>query len=319
MLSLMRSGRFASTLAALAFAVGTLLGSAVKAQCEGCQNASHAHKHAKQYHHHPGPGVGTLGYGPPGLFPGFQGFGLGYHLGYGYGGDALGPGAEGGYPFYGGPGYPHPGPCLWRGCGITPFPYYGGPGYPTPDQPHYYGNVAAPLVADRPVVEIAREPGEAEYGTGFGPMTGAVPYPEAYLAPFTTRAAATGTGETGRYNPAAMPTNTPPTPATSPVPGPGAGPVAPPRGDRAFGIDAVPVVEAGSVPGMKVSEVRTGTAAEKAGLHAGDVVRSVNGHLTTKAGHLAWIMANAAPNRVLTMTVQSARDGKVHTLTAQLP
>jgi hypothetical protein len=49
---------------------------------------------------------GTLGYGPPGVYPGFQGFGLGYHLGYGYGGDALGPEADGGYPFYCGPGYP---------------------------------------------------------------------------------------------------------------------------------------------------------------------------------------------------------------------
>ena len=41
-----------------------------------------------------GPAAGTLGYGPPGIYPGFQGFGLGYHLGYGYGGDALGSRAE---------------------------------------------------------------------------------------------------------------------------------------------------------------------------------------------------------------------------------
>src|SRR4051794_24902900 len=66
-------------------------------------------------------GCGTLGYGPPGLHPGFQGFGLGYHPGYGYGGDALGVGAEGGYPFYGGPGYPHPSPRLQRFGGINPF------------------------------------------------------------------------------------------------------------------------------------------------------------------------------------------------------
>ena len=43
------------------------------------------------------PGCGTLGYGPPGLHPGFQGFGLGYHLGYGYGGKrAAGSGCRGG-------------------------------------------------------------------------------------------------------------------------------------------------------------------------------------------------------------------------------
>src|SRR5512135_3687906 len=73
-----------------------------------------------------GQSMGTLGYGKPGLYPGFQGFGLGYHRGYGYGGDALGVGAGGGYPFYGGPGYCHPWPALRRIGGITPFPFYGG-------------------------------------------------------------------------------------------------------------------------------------------------------------------------------------------------
>src|SRR5262245_53512917 len=56
---------------------------------------------------------------------GFYGFGLGYHLGYGYGGSALGVNPDGGYLFYGGPGYPHCWPTLRR-CGpITPFPYFG--------------------------------------------------------------------------------------------------------------------------------------------------------------------------------------------------
>ena len=48
----------------------------------------------------PRPGnasYGTLGYGPPGIFPGFQGFGLGYHLGYGYGGEPWAR-CRGGYP-----------------------------------------------------------------------------------------------------------------------------------------------------------------------------------------------------------------------------
>ena len=84
------------------------------------------------HHKHSVPAAGTLGYAKPGLYPGFQGFGLGYHLGYGYGGSALGVGADGGYPFYGGPGYPHPWPTLRRIGGITPFPFYGGPGGPMP-------------------------------------------------------------------------------------------------------------------------------------------------------------------------------------------
>ena len=52
-----------------------------------------------------------------------------------------GPGAEGGYPFYGGPGYPNCEPSLRRIGGINPFPYYGGPGYPTPGPPQLLRNV----------------------------------------------------------------------------------------------------------------------------------------------------------------------------------
>ncbi len=133
--------------------------------------------------------AGTLGYGPPGLYPGFQGFGLGYHLGYGYGGDALGVGAEGGYPLYGGPGYPHPWPGLNRLCGINPFPYFGGPGYPTPEQPHYFGGIG-PLVPDRPVVIIAIDPRKPCSPSDYGPYTGAVPDAEVRFAPFTAQAAA---------------------------------------------------------------------------------------------------------------------------------
>ena len=82
----------------------------------GIKNPGHRH----------GQSCGTLGYGPPGLHEGFQGFGLGFHPGYGYGGKALGVGAEGGYPFYGGPGYPHPGPCLDRFGHEKPFAYFAG-------------------------------------------------------------------------------------------------------------------------------------------------------------------------------------------------
>jgi hypothetical protein len=130
---------------------------------------------------------GTLGYGGPGSVAGFQGFGLGYHLGYGYGGDALGTGAEGGYPFYGGPGYPHCDPVLRRIGRITPFPYFGGPGYSTATHTNYFNGIGS-LVADKPVITI----GDDNYDTGYGTYTGAIPYPEAVLAPFTIRAASAG-------------------------------------------------------------------------------------------------------------------------------
>jgi hypothetical protein len=160
-------------------------------QCAGaCQGPSTC-QHRACNHHHGGAGVGTLGYGPPGYYAGFQGFGLGYCLGYGYGGKGLGPGADGGYPFYGGPGYPQCWPTLRRCGGINPFPYFGGPGYPRTGYSNYFGEVG-PLSASMPVIEIAPEPGEADPGSGYGGFTGTVPYSEETLAPFTTRAGAYG-------------------------------------------------------------------------------------------------------------------------------
>ncbi len=47
---------------------------------------------------------------------------------------------------------------------------------------------------------------------------------------------------------------------------------------------------------MKIGKVYPGTAAERAGLRAGDVIRSVNGYLTEQRGNLAWVIANAMPN-----------------------
>ncbi len=71
---------------------------------------------------------GTLGWAEYGLYPGLYGFSLRWHPGYGYGKYALGVGADGGYPFYGGPGYPHQPPPLRR-CGpAAPYAYLGGPG-----------------------------------------------------------------------------------------------------------------------------------------------------------------------------------------------
>lgn len=148
-----------------------------------------------------GSAAGTLGYGPPGLHPGFQGFGLGFHRGYGYGGAALGPGAEGGLPFYGGPGYPHPAPALRRIGGINPFPHFAGPGGPTPEQPWFYGGVG-PLVADPPVLKIVGAPAESGYGDYHGMM----PYPETTFAPYSSSAE---TGSDSAELPASASTPTP--------------------------------------------------------------------------------------------------------------
>jgi hypothetical protein len=131
-----------------------------------------------------GPGRGTLGYGGHGLYPGFQGFGLGYHPGYGYGGKGLGVGDSGGYPFYGGPGYPHEAPCLRRCGGIAPFPYYGGPG---PAFNVFHG--VGPLVVDRPVVVVGDDRGGIGHAD-FGPFTGAIPYPDTFFAPNAAAASA---------------------------------------------------------------------------------------------------------------------------------
>jgi membrane-associated protease RseP (regulator of RpoE activity) len=87
---------------------------------------------------------------------------------------------------------------------------------------------------------------------------------------------------------------------------------------RLLGIDEEPVVIAGGVKAMKVGKVYPGTAAEKAGLHAGDVIRSVNGYLTEQRGNLAWIIANAAPSNELKLNVQTANDNQTHLITATL-
>ena len=129
MISLVRGGgRFPWT--ALAWALGIWVFSGLSAIAYGDDvegTIQQGHTHGFGDHNNSVVSQGTLGYGPPGLHPGYQGFGLSFHRGYGYGGYALGVGAEGGYPFYGGPGYPHTWPRLNRFCGITPFPYYGGP------------------------------------------------------------------------------------------------------------------------------------------------------------------------------------------------
>jgi hypothetical protein len=130
---------------------------------------------------------GTLSYGGYGVYPGYPGFGLSFHVGYGYGGSGLGTGGLGGYPFYGGPGYPHPAPALRRCGGIAPFPFYGGPEYPRSGLSNYFTEVG-PLMIHEPVAVIT-PPNAFGYSGDFGPFTGTLPYPDGYFAPFTQAAA----------------------------------------------------------------------------------------------------------------------------------
>lgn len=275
-------------------------------------------------------GYGTLGWAPYGLYPGLYGFSLRWHIGYGYGRYALGVGADGGYPYYAGPGYPHEPPTLRRFGPARPFAYNPGPGYPTCPGSNYYGPVGG-LYIEKPVVTIG-EPGDFGYvnengdvypGRDFGTFTGTLPYPETLFAPYASAAAETGSsGAEGSPRPV-PPGYTPPaagsgSPSTPLSPAIGA-PVPMHTPSRYLGIDEEPTVDPEGVHGMKVTRVFPGSAAEKAGLHPGDVIRSINGYLTTEHGNLAWVIAVAAPNGVLKMTVRSENDGKIHTILADLP
>jgi hypothetical protein len=166
-------------------------------------------------------GYGTLGWAPYGLYPGLYGFSLRWHPGYGYGKYALGVGADGGYPFYAGPGYPHEPPRLNR-CGPdAPYAYFGGPGFPIYGWTNFYQGIGG-MVVDKPVVGIG-EPGDFGYvgqngeinaGHDFGPFTGALPYSETYFAP--NAAATAATGSAGAEGPAKPPTQPYTPPAASP-------------------------------------------------------------------------------------------------------
>jgi hypothetical protein len=306
-------GRLRRIILATGLGIGVVSASSCKADGGGPTDAWVCPKCQRPHnvvHTHPGNDSGTLGYGNPGLYPGFQGFGLGYHLGYGYGGNALGPGAEGGYPFYGGPGYPHPWPVLRRCGGINPFAYYGGPGGPSPGQPNYFGGVG-PLAADQPVVIVENEAADFGYAGGYGCFTGMVPYPETTFAPFVTIAATAGSSSGVS---SASPPNAPPN--TAPAPGEMLDEHAM---SRSLGLDAGPFVDAGRERGLKVTRVYPGRAAEKAGLRTGDVILSANGYLTNLPSNLAWIIANVAPDHVLKMSVRSASDGQVRTITIPIP
>jgi PDZ domain len=243
---------------------------------------------------------------------GFQGFGLGYHLGYGYGGKelgcghgpyALGVGAEGGYPFYGGPGYPHPAPVLSRKLAIVSFSHLAGPGYPTPDHPNFFGGPAGQLVADQPVVTFASDPSLPVQEGGYGQFDGSLPYPESAFAP-----AATMIGPYGMSNATSSgdaPTRVPLNPSLLAI--------------ESLGMLFEPFTESGRTPGLKVTGIIAAGVVEKAGLHVGDVIVSINGYVTQKLTDPDWILLNASPDKVLKMYVRSAGDVKEHEVTAQFP
>jgi hypothetical protein len=153
--------------------------------CPGYHGTGHGFGHKSR-------GLGTLGYGGDRLYPGNQGFSLSYHLGYGYGDSALGPGIFGGYPFYGGPGYPHGEPPLRRFHHLLPFPYSPGPGYP------FSFERVGPLVVDKEVVTIGSDRPDPAYGGDYGWFSGRLPYPEAFFAPYSAAAAATGSSAGAR-------------------------------------------------------------------------------------------------------------------------
>ena len=221
-------------------------------------------------------------------------------------------------------------PTLRRFGPARPFAYYGGPGYPDGECSNYYAPVSG-LIIEKPVVTIG-EPGDFGYvnengdvypGRDFGSFTGALPYPETLFAPYTFAAASTGSsGAEGEAKPVRPPYTPPaarsgaPSPSLSPAIG---APIPMHAPARYLGIDEEPVVDNEGVRGIKVSKVYPGSAAEKAGLHEGDIIHSINGYLTTEHGNLAWIIAVATPNNVLKMTVRSQSDGKIHTILAELP
>ena len=244
-----------------------------------------------------GHGPYETGYEADGPHPGFLGFGLSYHLGYGYGGYGVGVGSHGGYPFYGGRGYPHGEPVLNRFGKTSRLRDYGGPGYCHDGHSNYFEGIG-PLVVNRDVVTVG-ENHDLSHVSDFGPFTGVLPYPESLFAPYTAGDAGTG--------------SSPGASASEPSP------PATPAHALYIGIDEEPVVGPDGVPGVRVSNVYPATAAEKAGLQPGDVLLSINGYRTERRGDLAWIVANASPDKVLRMNVLKVSDGKVHTVTVQLP
>ena len=143
---------------------------------------------------------------------------------------------------------------------------------------------------------VESDPGDPSYTSDYGCFTGVLPYPETTFAPFVTIAAAGGSSSGVS---SASPPNAPPN--TAPAPGEMLDEHA---ADRSLGIDAEPSTDAGGGRGLKVTRVYPGSPAEGAGLRNGDVILSINGYSTEMPANLTWIIAKAANDRVLKMTVR---------------
>jgi S1-C subfamily serine protease len=88
---------------------------------------------------------------------------------------------------------------------------------------------------------------------------------------------------------------------------------------RSLGLELEPAIDAGGVRGLKVLRAYPRSLAADTGLRVGDVIHSINGYATEQLGNLPWIIANAAPDRVLQLNVRGATDGKVTTYRMRLP
>ena len=213
------------------------------------------------------------------------GMGMGHMGGMGFGNRGFsnrGFGGFGGIGFFPGfwGGFSYP---FWGGYGGFGYPYYGGYGlgYGGYGYPYYDG-----YGYGYPNYGYANGYGYGNpyYATNYANPDVGVTYSSAYVAP------------TGSAANVVMPTQ-----------------------GRYLGIDEDPFVDSTGRKGMKVGNVYPGTPAQRAGLRVGDVIYSINGYLTEQRGNLAWIIANAAPDKQLKLSIKSATDGEDHVLRATLP
>jgi S1-C subfamily serine protease len=71
--------------------------------------------------------------------------------------------------------------------------------------------------------------------------------------------------------------------------------------------------------GLKITRTYAGSVVAQAGIRIGDIIQSINGYETVQAGNIAWIIANAAPDKILRMNVRVASSGTISTFRVQLP